>query len=118
VSLVVLLGTGVIGVHNVIAEWPEVETTFQRAVCVGGGLYGVLGLIAGAGVLLRRRWGFYVAVAWAVVTTAVGTSAAVAYADAVSRIGSGAGAFAATALATTLVVWLARIGMNRAKTPA
>lgn len=118
VSLVVLLGTGYIGVHNVIDEWANQETPFQRVVSIGGGLYGVLGLIAGAGLLLRRRWGFHVAVTWAVVTTAVGTSAAIAYSDTNSWIGAGAGAFAVTALATALVVWLAWIGMTGAKTPA
>ena len=114
VSLAVLLGTGAIGVHNVFSEWNDAENPFQRVVSVGGGLYGVLGLVAGVGLILRRKWGFPAAVVWAVVTTAVGTSAAIAYADNTAWIGPGVGAFAATALATTLVVWLARIGMKRA----
>ena len=114
VSVIVLLGTGYIGVHNVIFEWREVENAFQRAVSTGGGVYGVLGLVAGVGLILGRSWGFHVAIAWAVVTTAVGTSAAIAYSDNSAWIGAGVGAFAATALATALVLWLARTGMNKA----
>lgn len=70
-SCIALLGTGIIGVRNGILEWSDARTLLQRSVTVGVALYGILGLVGGVGLAMRKRWSANVAFAWAVCVTYV-----------------------------------------------
>jgi hypothetical protein len=107
-AVLVLAGTGGIGIYNGFDEWANDYSLFQRAVYVGVVLYGVLGIAATYGVLRRRRWSHAVVVAWAVTVTFVSGTAALAYGGpevtAVAAISAGIGG----ALVGAFVVWAVR----------
>lgn len=80
VALLMLAGTGIAGVYNVTAELPHARTPLQTATSAGVGAYGVLGLAAAVGLLMRRRWALIPTLLWAIAITAVAVMAPLAYA--------------------------------------
>jgi hypothetical protein len=117
IAIVVLLVTGFLGLTNGIGELGDWTTPLQMSVTLGVLLYGVLGAVAGIGLIFRRTWGAAVATAWAVVVTYVATVASFAYSDPTfsqSDTRSGViGALVATALIGVSVVWAARVATRR-----
>lgn len=111
-SIVLLLGSGVIGLLNASREWDDPSGALQRSVTLGVLLYGVLGVAGGVGLALRRGWSVAVAAAWGITVTYVATVASFAFHDPTfSQSGTVAGTAAsgvATALITIFVVWAAR----------
>jgi len=105
-ALLFLLGLGFVGLRNGLAEWSQANTIGQRLASVTEALYGVLGLVAGAGLLTRRRWTVPVVVAWAVSITITAGLAPVVWGGA--GLLAGVAAAAATALIASGVIWLAR----------
>ena len=78
-STLVLLTTGALGLYSGIADIAGVRTLFQWSVTIGVIVYGVLGLLGGAALALRKRPALALAAAWAVVVTYVAATAALAY---------------------------------------
>ena len=78
-ALLILLITGVLGVHNGVTEWTSARSALQSSVTIGVLLYGLLGLVSVYGVARRRAWSVWSVTAWAVVVTYVSGSAALAY---------------------------------------
>jgi hypothetical protein len=111
-AALVLLFTGVMGLYNGVTEWPGAATRWQQSVSLGVLLYGVLGLVAGIGLLLRRAWSVRWAIAWAVVVTYVAAAAVVAYG------GEGFGPAAVAGVATALIGWLVVAATRHAVRPA
>jgi hypothetical protein len=109
ISTALLLGTGFIGLYNGITEWGDAVSLSERAVTGGVFLYGLLGLVSGVGVVLKRAWSYKVALLWGAVVTAVAGGAVCVYG------GGSAGAVAAAAIATlaiaALTVWLGRYSL-------
>lgn len=104
VALVVLGGTGFIGVRNGITERVGAVTTMQKAVTAGVFLYGVLGIVAAIGLAMRRRWSVPVTLAWLVVLTFVAGGATFWYGEA--GIGAAIAASVSTALIAAGVLWM------------
>lgn len=69
-----------LGVHNGTTEWPDAATPLQKSVTGGVFVYGVLGLIGAAGLMLRKHWSFPVVLLWGAVVTYVPAAAVLAYA--------------------------------------
>ncbi len=111
-AIVLLLGTGVIGIYNGVTEVTQGTNALQRSVTIAVFLYGLFGIAGGAGLALRRPWSLTLAIAWTVAVVYAASVASFAYGDPTfSRSETGAGvigAFAATALIGALVVWTAR----------
>lgn len=61
-----LLFLGVSGVQGAWTDWALAETIGQGSCTVVKGLFGLLGVLAGSGALLRRDWAGSVALASAV----------------------------------------------------
>ena len=78
-AILVLVGTGVLGVRNGVTEWSGADTGWRKSVTGGVLLYGVLGLAAGIGLLRRRAWSLPLAIAWGLVVTYVASTAALAF---------------------------------------
>ena len=78
-ALLILLITGVLGLHNGVTERTGAHSTLQRSVTIGVLLYGLLGLASVYGVVRRRAWSVWSVTAWAVVVTYVSGTAALAY---------------------------------------
>lgn len=120
-SIVLLLGTGLMGLLNGSREWDDPSGAFQRSVTLGVLLYGVLGVAGGVGLALRRRWSVPLAAAWAIVVTYVATVASFAFHDPTfsqsgTVIGTVASGFA-TALIGWFVVWAARFATRAQSLP-
>jgi hypothetical protein len=113
-AALVLLATGIIGLHNGVTEYPDGVNTGQRLVTVGVFIYGILGLTAAAGVVRRRRWGVTLTALWGVDVTLVGSGAVAVYSDGEGRTIGFISAFLACMLAALLVWWLARRSMEPA----
>lgn len=82
IAALLLAGIGALGIQNGIDDMmggDEKKTALQQSVNIGGLIYGLLGLAAGAGVLFRRRWGYLLSIAWGVVVTYTGGMASHAY---------------------------------------
>jgi hypothetical protein len=100
-AVLVLIGTGMLGVRNGVAEWSGAGTGWQKSVTGGVLLYGVLGLGAGIGLLRRRAWSLPLAVAWGVVVTYVPGVAVLAYGGRDGTIGAALAASSGAALAAS-----------------
>lgn len=111
-TIVLLLGTGALGLYNGVTELTQGATALQRSVTIAVLLYGVFGLVGGVGLGLRRRWSLTVAAAWAVAVVYAASVASFAFHDPTfSQSGTTAGvigACVATALIGALVVWSTR----------
>jgi hypothetical protein len=112
-AILALLATGVLGVYNGLTEWADAATGWQRAVTGGVIVYGVLGLAAGIGLALRKRWSYKLAIAWAFVVTFVASGAALAYGGAEASAGGAVSAGLGAALIGVLVVLAARAATQR-----
>ena len=108
-AAVLLVIMGALGAQNGIAAWSDgdAETILQHSVTIFSLIYGSLGLVAGVGVLLRRRWGYLLSIAWGIASTYTGGLASHAYGGTTPSV---------TAIATLLsaaiagfVIWLANL---------
>jgi len=106
-SILLLVITGVLGIQNGIADWPDAATPLQKSVTGGVFLYGLLGLAGAVGLALRRRWTFPLVVAWGIVVTYVPGTAVMAYAPD-GTWGAALTASGATALIALGVAWATR----------
>jgi peptidoglycan/LPS O-acetylase OafA/YrhL len=109
ISLLLLIFTGVVGIHNGITEWGDADTPFQRSVTGGVFLYGLFGLVTVYGLLRRRRWTLITAAAWAVCVTYVPGAAVMAYGGEDAILGSALAASVGSALIAAAVVWTTRM---------
>jgi hypothetical protein len=100
IATALLLGTGFIGLYNGTTVWGDAVSPSERAVTTGVFLYGLLGVAAGVGVLLKRGWSYKVALVWGAVVTAVAGGAVGVYGE------GSAGAVAAAAIATLAIAAL------------
>jgi len=105
-ALIFLVGLGYVGLRNGLAEWSHADTAGQRLASVTEALYGLLGLVAGVGLVTRRTWTVPVVIAWAVSVTMTAGLAPVVWGGA--GLWAGVAAAAATALIASGVIWLAR----------
>jgi predicted transporter len=104
-----LLSISVLGINNGIDELRDVneKTVLQQSVSISSVIYGLIGLAAGVGVLLRRRWGYFLSIAWGVVITYTGGMASHAYGETTAPVT--AIAVLITALIAGIVISLANI---------
>ena len=104
-----LLVISVLGINNGINEVSSTDerTVLQQSVSIGSFIYGLVGLAAGVGVLLRRRSGYFLSIVWGVVITYTGGMASHAYGETSAPITSIA--TLATALVAGFIVWLANV---------
>lgn len=86
-AFLVLLGTGIAGLYNLVAEAPDIATPLQMATTVGIGFYGVFGIAAAIGLALRRRWALPATIVWTVAVAVTAVLAPVAYAPEYSVAG-------------------------------
>jgi hypothetical protein len=114
VALLVLAGTGALGIYNGITERHLIQTSLQAAVTYGVLLYGVLGLISALGVILRAHWSVWTTAAWAVTATFVAGTAVLAYGEPDSSPRTAATSYIAAALFTAAIIWAVR-RVTRAK---
>jgi hypothetical protein len=112
-SLLLLLLTGVVGIHNGLTEWGEGRTTMQRSVTAGVFLYGLLGLVTAFGLFRRRRWSVGTAIAWAMAVTYVPGVAVMVYGEDGAILSSAIAASAGSALIALGVVWTAHVMTRR-----
>jgi hypothetical protein len=103
ISAVLLLLLGLSGVQGLFGDWGDAETLGQRVCTAGQGVFGVLGLVAGTGAVLKRRWAGNAALAFAVSVGFTAAFASVAWGG--SGIGAGA-ASGALGLLLGLVLYL------------
>ena len=80
-SAAIVTVISVLGGMNGIDGLPDEGTFFQKSVAVASIIYALLGIGAGVGVLLRKRWSLTLAILWGVVVTYTGTVASVAWAE-------------------------------------
>ena len=74
-SVVFLLFLGASGCQSFFGDWGDVETLGQRICNLGQAVYGILGLVAGVGAMLKQRWAESAALGFA---AAAGTTAGLA----------------------------------------
>jgi len=66
VSVVFLLFLGASGCQSFFGDWSDVQTLGQRVCNIGQAVFGVFGLVAGTGAILKRRWAGPAALGFAV----------------------------------------------------
>jgi hypothetical protein len=115
-SVLVLVGTGAVGVRNGVVELPDAQTALQKSVTAGVLLYGFVGLVAGIGLAARRPWSRWWAILWGVVVTYVATAAVFAYGGPDASPGAALAGGMVTALIAAGVAWSARAA-TRGRTP-
>lgn len=112
-SLLLLFGTGALGLSNGVRELANTLTPLQRSVSIGVLVYGVLGAVGGVALAMRHPSSAWLALMWGVVITYVASLAAIAYAGAdasvVGAVASGIG----SALIAAGVIWTARVSTDR-----
>ena len=106
-SCLALLGSGVVGLRNGIVEWADARTMLQQSVTAGVTVYGILGLVGGVGLAMRRRWSAKVALAWAIVVTYVPGAAVMGYGGADAAWGSAIAATVGAGLTAAAVAYVA-----------
>ena len=113
IALAVLGGTGFLGVYNAFDEWRGAQTLLQKSVTAAGCVYGILGLIAVMGLMLRKKWSVRSAIAWGIVLTYAGSLAVTVYGDAPNAVTATLGAFAMCLVIAVVVVWLTAVGSRQ-----
>ena len=113
IAFLVLGSTGLIGVYNPFVEWRSAHTVLQKSVTASGALYGIVGLIAAIGLLLRKKWSVRFAVAWGILVTYSGSAAVTAYGQAPNAVSATFGAFVGCLAISALVVWLTKVGSRQ-----
>jgi hypothetical protein len=116
-SLVMLFGTGALGLYNGVRELAYTLTPLQRSVSVGVLVYGVLGVVAGVALAARHRASVWLAGIWGVVVTYVASFAAIAYAGANASVSGAIASGIASALIAAGVIWSARRSTQRSPLP-
>jgi hypothetical protein len=116
-SLVMLFGTGALGLYSGVRETAYTLTPLQRSVSVGVLLYGVLGVAAGVALAARHRASVWLSAIWGVVITYVASLAAIAYAGADATLIGAIASGIATALIAAGVIWSARVSARRPSPP-
>lgn len=92
ISAFLLLFLGLSGVQGFFGDWGDVETLGQRVATIGQGVFGVLGLVAGAGAVLKRRWAGTAALAFALSVGFTAAFASVAWGGSGLGVGLASGA--------------------------
>ena len=119
VALLVLLGTGGLGLYNGINDIGDGEPALQNSDAVAVLLYGICGLMAGLGLLLRKPWSLPFAYGWAAGCVYAASVASFAFHDptfseegtVVGVVGAAIGALLICALAIWAVRSLSRGGL-------
>jgi hypothetical protein len=108
-----LLSISLLGTYNGIGELRDGDATtvLQKSVSIGSLIYGLVGIAAAGGVLLRRRWGYFLSLAWGVVITYTGAMASHAYGETTAPVTAIAALI--TALIAGFVIWLAGLATRR-----
>ena len=104
--LLIISALGTLNGVDELNSWGA-STVLQQSVTISSLIYGVIGIAAGVGVLLRRRWGYFLSLAWGVVLTYTGGMASHAYGETSAQLT--AVAAAGTALIAGIVIWLANL---------
>ena len=107
-----VLVTGVAGLFNTPSEFSGASGPLQQSVSLAVLAYGVLGVIGGVGLALRRAWSVRACAAWGVCVVYAATVASFAFVDSTRKnhetvMGTIAAAIS-TALLAWFVVWAAR----------
>jgi hypothetical protein len=92
VSVVFLLFLGASGCQSFFGDWGDVETLGQRICNIGQGVFGVFGLLAGIGAILKHRWAGSAALGFAVSGGITAGLASVAWGGSSVATGVGSGA--------------------------
>jgi hypothetical protein len=116
--LVMLFGTGALGLYNGVRELAHTLTPLQRSVSIGVLAYGVLGVSAGAALAARHRTSVWLAAIWGAVITYVAAFAAIAYAGADATVIGAVASGIASALIAAGVIWSARASTRRSPASA
>jgi hypothetical protein len=107
-AVLMLGGTGVVGVRNGIVELPGAHTALQEMVTLGVLAYGLVGLAAAAAVAARHRWSFRLTLVWAVLITWVAAAAIPAYGGANATLGASLSGGVVVALIGSAIAWIVR----------
>ena len=97
-AFLLLLGTGIAGMYNLIAEAPDVATPLQTGTTLGIGMYGAFGLVSAVGLVMRRPWARPFTAVWAVAIATTAVLAPLAYAEVYSILGVVVGGLVTLAL--------------------
>ena len=92
ISAFLLLFLGLSGVQGSVGDWGDAETLGQRVCTIGQGVFGILGLVAGTGAVLKRRWAGTVALAFAGAAAVTSGLASVAWGGSGIGVGIASGA--------------------------
>ena len=108
-----LMILSVLGLYNGIDELKDADakTVLQQSVSISSVIYGLLGVAASLGVLLRRRWAYFLSIAWGVVITYAGGMASHAYGETTGPVTAIAALL--SALIAGIVIWLANIATKK-----
>jgi hypothetical protein len=121
VAVALVLFTGVVGLINAPMEFGGAQNKLQLSVTTGVFIYGVLGVIGGVGLWLRRRWSVPVVAAWSVVVTCVASVASFAYSDPTFASGETVVGLVAAAISTAFIgafcIWAARSATRDQRLP-
>jgi hypothetical protein len=112
-SLLLLFGTGALGLFSGVRELSVADTSLQYSVTVGVLLYGIVGVAAGAAMAAEHPSSVWLAAIWGVIVTYVASTAALAYAGAGATMRGAVASGLATALIAAGVVWSARASTRR-----
>lgn len=107
VSILFLLFTGCVGLYNGITEWSGAETGLQKSVTAGVFVYGVLGVTAFAGLILRKEWSVGAVMLWGIVVTYVAGAAVIAYSGPDAGVWGALIGSVATAIIAAFMIWIA-----------
>lgn len=120
-AVLVLLGTGVVGLRDGLSELGAGATVLQNSVSGAVLIYGIFGLIAGIGVLARKRWGVFAVYPWAAGAVYAATVASFAFSDPTfaknGTIAGVASAFVASLLIGWWAIWAAGTRVRDASLP-
>ena len=109
VALLLLIFSGAAGLFNAWNQIGDDRTALQATVTIGVLLYGVFGLAAAVGVLVRRRWSTAAVIAWAVAITYVSAVAPRAFGGPDVPLAASIMSGVATAAIALGVLWAARV---------
>jgi hypothetical protein len=114
VALVILVAICLPALFNAPGEWRAARTTGQRVSTVIEVSYGLAGILAAIGVIMRRSWTRPAILAWAVLVTATASLASRVWGGAPLRA-SLVSAVACGLIATVLVMLMlpSRLNPNR-----
>lgn len=106
-AVLVLLGTGAVGLYDGVTEIGTAETVLQNSVTGAVLIYGIFGLIAGVGVIVRKRWGVFAVYPWAAGAVYAATVASFAFSDPTFAKGETIAGVVSAFVASVLIGWWA-----------